>query len=136
MPSFSATHILRALRIVACGLIFIHGFTRIVDGGVVPFGAFLNDSHLPFGLAIAWGITLLELVGTAVLASGHLVRPLALYFATELCVGIELVHVHAGWFVVGGGSNGMEYSVLLIAVFAAVALGSEGSREPGAGSGN
>ncbi len=130
MPSISATLVLRALRIVACGLIFIHGFTRVVDGGVAPFGLFLNDSHLPFGLAIAWGITLLELVGTAVLASGHVVRPLALYFAAELSVGVALVQVHSRWFVVDSGSNGMEHSVLLIAVFVAVALGSEGSGKP------
>ena len=29
--------------------------------------------------------------------------------------GIVLVHAPAGWFVVGLGRNGMEYSVLLIA---------------------
>lgn len=28
--------------------------------------------------------------------------------------GILLVHAREGWFVVGGGRNGMEYSVLLI----------------------
>jgi putative oxidoreductase len=31
-------------------------------------------------------------------------------------MGILLVHRHDGWFVVGGGRNGVEYSVLLIAV--------------------
>ena len=41
--------------------------------------------------------------------------PLCLWFAAELTVGIVMVHAHAGWFVVGGGSGGMEFSVLLIA---------------------
>ena len=36
-------------------------------------------------------------------------------------MGIVLVHAPSGWFVVGGGRNGMEYSVLLIAVLLAQA---------------
>ncbi|WP_295793028.1 hypothetical protein [Mucilaginibacter sp.] len=37
-----------------------------------------------------------------------------------LVVGIFLDHMHDGWFVVGGGRNGMEYSVVLIACLFAV----------------
>ena len=37
-------------------------------------------------------------------------------------MGILLVHAPEGWFVVGAGRNGMEYSVLLIASLALVAL--------------
>ena len=48
-------------------------------------------------------------------------RVVALLFVAQLAFGIELVHAPDGWFVVGGGRNGMEFSVLLIAVFAAVA---------------
>ena len=32
-----------------------------------------------------------------------------------------LVHLPAGWFVVGGGRNGMEYSVLLIVALLGIA---------------
>ncbi len=35
-------------------------------------------------------------------------------------MGIVLVHAPAGWFVVGHGRNGMEYSVLLIAALLCV----------------
>ena len=31
-----------------------------------------------------------------------------------LITGIVMVHGREGWFVVGGGRNGVEYSVLLI----------------------
>lgn len=62
----------------------------------------------------------MEVVGTPVLAFGRWTRPLALYFAAELFAGVILVH---GWFVVGRGSNGMEYSLLLISVLLAVAYG-------------
>ena len=32
-------------------------------------------------------------------------------------MGIILVHLREGWFVVGGGRNGVEYSVLLVSIF-------------------
>lgn len=34
-----------------------------------------------------------------------------------LVMGIILVHFKEGWFVVGGGRNGVEYNLLLIVVF-------------------
>ncbi|MCE2994142.1 MAG: hypothetical protein LW863_01000 [Flammeovirgaceae bacterium] len=33
-----------------------------------------------------------------------------------LVMGIALVHLKDGWFVVGGGRNGIEYNVVLISV--------------------
>ncbi len=59
--------------------------------------------------------------GGGALALGKWIRPLALYFAAQLAMGIVLVHAREGWFVVGAGRNGMEYSVLLIVVLLAVA---------------
>lgn len=53
---------------------------------------------------------------------GRLVRPLAGYFAVQLAAGIAMVHFREGWFVVGVGRNGMEYSVLLIVGFVIVGL--------------
>jgi putative oxidoreductase len=107
---------LLVLRIVVAILLFIHGAYRLMSGGVVGFGQFLTEAHLPLGPAIAWAITIGEIVGTVALASGFFVRPLALYYAAVLSMGIVLVHSREGWFVVGGGRNGVEYSVLLIAV--------------------
>jgi putative oxidoreductase len=107
---------LRVLRVVVAILLFIHGAYRLTSGGVAGFGEFLSGAHLPFGAAIAWVITIGEIVGTVALAAGIFVRPLALYYAAELSMGIALVHGREGWFVVGGGRNGAEYSVLLIAV--------------------
>ncbi len=48
-------------------------------------------------------------------------RWIALGFAVEPTVGIAMVHAKEGWFVVGGGRNGAEYSVLLIGIMLAVA---------------
>lgn len=109
------------LRLVVASLLFVHGLFRVASGGVTGFGDFLDGTGLPAGHLLAWVVTVLELVGTVVLAAGRLVRPLALYFSAELILGIVLVHSHFGWFVVGGGRNGMEYSVALIAMLLAQA---------------
>jgi putative oxidoreductase len=39
-----------------------------------------------------------------------------------LIAGIVMVHYPEGWFVVGGGRNGMEYNFLLIAVIVSLML--------------
>lgn len=111
------------LRVVAAMLIVTHGVARAVLGIVDDFGGFLDVTGFPFGVGIAWLVTIVEIVGGTVLAAGYLVRPLCGWFVIELLTGIALVHARDGWFVVGAGRNGMEYSVLLIAVLIAVAVG-------------
>ena len=39
---------------------------------------------------------------------------MTIWFALIHAMGLILMHLPAGWFVVGLGRNGMEYSVLLI----------------------
>jgi putative oxidoreductase len=99
----------------------IHGSYRLFAGGVVPFGEFLSANHMPAGVAVAWLLTVVEIVGGVLLAAGRFVRPLCCWFVLELLAGIALVHFREGWFVVGGGRNGFEYSVLIIVCLLAVA---------------
>ena len=68
------------------------------------------------------GITIVEIAGGVALAAGLLVRPVALWFIVQLAAGIYLIHARAGWFVVGAGRNGAEFSALLIIRLAAAAL--------------
>lgn len=103
-----------ALRLTLAGLIAAHGWARLVVGGVDPFGKWLDSLGFAFGAAIAWGVTAIEIAGTPLFAAGRLVAPLAVAYSAIYAVGIALVHAKAGWFVVGLGRNGMEYSVLLI----------------------
>jgi putative oxidoreductase len=105
---------LALLRWAVSLLLFIHGAARWWAGGVSPFGDFLTAQGFPFGLAIAVGVTGLELVGGALMAANRAVAWLAPAFALQLLIGIGLVHAPAGWFVVGLGRNGVEYSVLLV----------------------
>lgn len=112
---------LRVLRVAVAALLFVHGAARWYVGGVAPFGQFLESQGLPFGLGLAWAITVFELVGTVALALGRLVPPISLGLASIYGAGIALVHWQAGWFVVGLGRNGMEYSALLIVCLAVLA---------------
>jgi len=108
------------IRIAVCGNMIIHGCTRIANGGVTPFDGYL--SALGFPPYTAWAITLFELIGSGLILFGRWITPLSILFCLQLVMGIVLVHFSEGWFVVGAGRNGMEYSVLLIICFACTAL--------------
>ena len=119
--STSSVRALTAIRVGTAILLIIHGIARMWLGIVDDFSGFLSGMGFPLGGALAWFITVTEIVGGAVLAFGRWVRLLALYFAAQLVMGIVLVHAQEGWFVVGAGRNGVEYSVLLIVVLLALA---------------
>lgn len=127
-----AMQALFVLRLVLAGLIAAHGWARWLSSGVAPFGEWLDSLGFPLGFWLAAGITAFEILGTPLLALGRWVSALCLVYCGIYAVGIALVHWPAGWFVVGLGRNGMEYSVLLIAGLAAQAWvwwpGSKGGR--------
>jgi putative oxidoreductase len=111
-----------ALRLLLAAFIAAHGWARLIADAVEPFGGFLNSLGFPMGRALAYAITAVEIGGSVVFAAGRLVMPLALTFASIYAMGIVLVHAKAGWFVVGLGRNGSEYSVLLIVCLLCVGL--------------
>lgn len=113
---------LLALRVVVAALLAAHGWARLLSGGVAPFAEWLTSQGLPLGPAIAQCITWFEIGGTLLLAAGIRVPILCAMFATIYLTGIVLVHAPAGWFVVGLGRNGMEYSVLLLACLGYLAV--------------
>ncbi len=123
---------LTALRVVVSLLLIVHGIARVVLGIVDDFGVFLAGVGFPLGAVLAWAVTVLEIAGGGLLAAGKWIRPLALYFAAQLVLGIVLVHAREGWFVVGAGRNGMEYSVLLIVVLLALAYAAKPAPRHGA----
>lgn len=107
-----------ALRVVISGLLAAHGWARLLAGGIEPFGGWLDSQGLPFGIIIAWAVTALEILGTLLLALGRWVTWLCVAYCAVYAAGAAMVHLPAGWFVVGLGRNGMEYSVLLIVCLA------------------
>lgn len=112
---------LDVVRVAVAGLIFIHGAARFAYGGVEPFGGWLESQGFPFGLQQAWAVTIYELVAPLFIVARRFVTLACLGHIFILSVGLVLVHAPAGWFVVGLGRNGVEYSVLLITSLIAVA---------------
>lgn len=114
-------HALVFLRIVLAAVMVIHGAARIYLGIVDGFGEFLTLQSFPLGFYLAWALTLFEVIGGIALALGYFVPVLALVFAAHLLAGVYLVHLKEGWFVVGAGRNGAEFSAVLILAFLAIA---------------
>lgn len=112
---------LKIFRILVPIFMLIHGITRISRGTVGGFGEFLGGHGFPLGFYLAWGITIFEILGSLSVIAGYFVFIISLTFVVELTVGISLVHAENGWFVVGGGTGGVEYSVLLILSFLLIA---------------
>lgn len=121
----STTHRIGAVlvRVVVALILAIHGITRIRLGLVDDFGVFLGEhSFIPMPQVTAWVVTIVEILGGTTLALGFFVVVLCGWFTSQLAMGIALVHLQHGWFVVGPGEKGMEYSIVLITALAAVAL--------------
>ena len=120
-PPERAEQVLEILRVTVAILTLIHGIYRLSAGLVVPSGIWLDSLGFPFGYGWAMAVTLYELVGPALMLARRWTSLAALGHAFILTLGMILVHWPAGWFVVGGGRNGMEYSVILIVSLLAVA---------------
>jgi putative oxidoreductase len=108
------------LRVAVAVLLGLHGAARLAPGATAGFGEFLASRGFPMAAVLAWSVTLFELAGAVALAAGRWVVPVSLGFAAVLVGGIVLVHAPHGWWVVGAGRNGVEYSVLLLAVLSAL----------------
>lgn len=102
------------LRFALAVILLMHGLTSIF-GDITGFGAYLNDSGFkPFGLVLAWLIKLSQVAAAIGLLINRYVKLLGFITIFILLTGILMVHLKNGWFVVGGGSNGVEYNFLLI----------------------
>jgi putative oxidoreductase len=114
-----------ALTLLRAGIamvLIIHGVARAWLGIVDDFGVVLNSWGFPAGFALAWTITIVEIVGGTLLAAGIFVLPLCAWFAFQLLMGIYLIHGRVGWFTVGAGRNGMEFSVVLLLCLTVIAM--------------
>lgn len=116
-PFLPTSQWLLILRVVLGLYMVAHGLTRAIVGTVDDFGGFLSSQGFPAGVALAWAITVTEVIGGLTLAAGRLVRALSAVFALEHVTGIVLVHAPRGWFTVGHQAGGAEYSVLLLLCF-------------------
>lgn len=107
------------LRLAVAIVLIMHSVPGMFTNGVNDFGnLYLNEiGFAPFGLIIAWGIKLSHVVTAMALLVDKYVKPLAILTILILVIGVFMVHLPDGWYVVGGGRNGVEFNFLLIAVF-------------------
>jgi putative oxidoreductase len=114
---------LSGIRIALAVLIFIHGAFRAShwDPYVTGFGEWLSSIGFPYGLYWAAAVTLYELIAPLFLLARRFVTLACLGHIVIVGLGMVLVHYPDGWFVVGAGRNGMEYSLLLLVGLIAVA---------------
>ncbi|WP_410221432.1 DoxX family protein [Pedobacter sp.] len=106
------------LRIAVSIVFFMHSVPGMFNGGITEFGKNYLDTigFAPIGLFMAWAIKLTHVFGIfSLLLNKWLWVSIPLNIII-LIAGIGMVHLQNGWYVVGGGSNGIEFNVLLIAV--------------------
>jgi putative oxidoreductase len=110
------------LRVTVSIIIASHGWHRLIDGGSAPFGDWLASQGIPLGFGLAWFITGFEIIASPFLAFGKKIAYLCPVYIAIYFGGLVMVHLQHGWFVVGSGSNGIEFSTLLIAALICIVL--------------
>ena len=110
------------LRIAVAIILLTHSVFGMFNNGINDFGnLFLNQiGFAPFGVFLAWTIKLSHVVAAILLILNKYVKLAGFVTIFVLIMGIVLVHFKEGWFVVGGGRNGVEYNFLLIVVLLAI----------------
>ncbi len=106
------------LRFPIAVILIMHSIPGMFNNGVNDFGnLYLNTiGFAPFGVAIAWSIKLSHLVCAICFLLNKYINWASLITIFVLFMGIILVHIKEGWYVVGGGRNGVEFNVLMIFV--------------------
>ena len=106
------------LRLAVAIILLAHSVWGMFDNGINNFGnLYLNQvGFAPMGVPLAWAIKLSHVVCAACFLFEKYVKPAAIITIFILIAGIVMIHFKEGWFVVGGGRNGVEFNVLLIFV--------------------
>ena len=104
------------LRLAVAIILLAHSIPGMFNNGINDFGNFyLNQiGFAPLGIPIAWSIKLSHLVSAFCLIFEKYVKWASIVTIFVLVAGIVLVHFKEGWFVVGGGRNGVEFNFILI----------------------
>jgi len=106
------------LRLAVTIILLMHSIPGMFNNGINDFGnLYLNETGFaPLGIPLAWAIKLSHVVAAVCLLLNKYVKPAAIITILILITGIIMVHFKEGWFVVGGGRNGVEFNFLLIIV--------------------
>jgi putative oxidoreductase len=116
------------LRIAVAIIFLSHSLHGILTGNDVNnFGHLFLDEigFSPFGVAIAWTVIISQIITSILLLTNKYTRISCIINILILIAGIVTVHLQEGWFVVGAGRNGMEFSFLLITVLLTIIFQNE-----------
>ena len=119
MNIFNSTFL---LRLAVAIILLMHSVPAMFNNGVNDFGKFyLNEiGFSPLGIPVAWAIKSSHVLCAFCLLFNKYIKPASVITILILIAGIVLVHFKEGWYVVGGGRNGVEFSFLLIVVLLAI----------------
>ena len=104
------------LRLAVAIILLMHSISGMFNNGINDFGnLYLNQiGFAPIGVPLAWAIKLSHVICAFCLLFQKYVKWAGIVTIIVLVMGIVLVHFKEGWFVVGGGRNGVEFNFLLI----------------------
>ena len=112
---------------LAVGTVMLYaGWQKLFSFGVPAFAKALGAEGVPLPTLFAYGVTLLELVGGALIILGLLSRPLAALLAIDMVAAILLV-THEFGFMSATGKAGVEVNLLLIGGLLALVFAGSGS---------
>ena len=106
------------LRFALLVIMVMHGIPSFWDMSVIEFGKGLEGLFGILGVPLAILVKTIHVVSIPALLFNKYLKPLAVLNIIIFAVGIYLVHWKNGWYVVGGGTEGIEYNFLLIFTFA------------------
>lgn len=107
------------LRFAMAVVMFMHSVPSIITGDVFAFGSnFLaSEGFGILGIPLAIVIKSVHLFSVYALLANRFLKPIAILNIGILIAGIIMIHGAEGWYVVGGGRNGIEFNFILIFVF-------------------
>ena len=106
------------LRVALGVTFFMHGWQKLFQMGIPGVAGFFGQVGVPAPMAAATLVSLLELVGGALLIVGLFTRWVSVPLAIDMLVASLLVHLPAGFFA----PNGVELVFVLLAGLLALAL--------------
>ena len=113
MNIFNSTFLLRSAVAI---ILLMHSVPGMFNNGINDFGSlYLNQiGFAPLGVLLAWVIKISHVVSAFCLLFEKYIKWASVVTIIILLTGIILIHFEEGWFVVGGGRNGLEFNLLLI----------------------
>ena len=119
MKIFNSTFL---LRLAVSVILLMHSISGMFNNGINDFGnLYLNAvGFAPLGVPLAWAIKLSHVACVVCLLFEKYIKLACIVTILILIAGIVMIHFKEGWFVVGGGRNGVEFNFLLIFVLLSI----------------